>query len=152
MSLLVFRADLRGPMKSLRTMQMASNKPVFMKLRKPMHRDQRDHKAKQRGPRSMWAPRASTTMARYARGPKHHRGPILGSMPNSRYIDVSEGRMVMKTRIPWFNAHQDGPTKVGHGSILPQRQAYWISGRFITEACREFRRALFCRFYGIRYP
>jgi phage gpG-like protein len=127
-------------------------KPVFRVLRKPTHKDQRDHRDKQRGPRTRWAPLSATTKKRYAREGKRRNRRILAKLPNARIAIVKTDELIMRSRVRWSNAHQDGPTRVGRGAIVPQRQFMWISSSLIAEARSEFRKALWYRFMGWRYP
>jgi hypothetical protein len=127
-------------------------KKVFKRLRKPMHKDQADHRDKQRGPRGAWPPLASTTLARYARLGYRKNRRILNRLPNARKTSFSDKELRMKSRVRWSMAHQDGPTRVGRGSILPQRQFLWISPQLHAEARSEFRRAMLHGFMGWRYP
>lgn len=124
---------------------------VYRKLRKPMHKDQREHREAQRGPRGPWAPLASTTLARYARQGIRRNRRILAKLPNPRYTIVTSAMLRMRSRVRWSGAHQNGPTRVGRGSVLPQRQFLWISKQLRKEAAREFRRALWARWLGRPY-
>lgn len=131
------RTDVRGALK---------------KLRKPMHRDQRDHRDRQRGPRGPWAALAATTLERYAREGRRRNRRILGKLPNPKTTTVTAQALIVRSRVKWSLSHQDGPTRVGRGSILPQRQFLWISREMLKEAKREFRRAMWRRWLGMRYP
>lgn len=152
MSLLRVDVQLGGLLAALHRLGNNNYKPVFVQIRKPMHKDQRDHRDKQRGPRSGWAPLAATTLARYAREGKRRNRRILARLPNARFTIVKPDELIMRSRVKWSMAHQDGPTRVGRGAIIPQRQFLWISNHLVAEAKAEFRRALWCRFWGIRYP
>jgi len=125
---------------------------ALKQLRKPMHKDQRDHRDKMRGPRGPWAPLASTTLERYARAGIRRNRRILAKLPNPRVTTITANALIMKSRVKWSMAHQDGPTKVGHGAVLPQRQFLWISRELRRQARREFRRAMWARWLGRRYP
>lgn len=125
---------------------------ALKRLRKPMHKDQVDHRDKQRGPRGPWAPLASTTLERYARAGIRRNRRILARLPNPRVTTITANSLIMRSRVKWSMAHQDGPTRVGRGSILPQRQFLWISRELRREARREFRRAMWARWLGRRYP
>jgi hypothetical protein len=144
--------NVNGVLAALARMRNTDVRGALRKLRKPMHRDQRDHRDKQRGPRGPWAPLASTTLQRYARAGIRRNRRILGKLPNPRKTVVSASALVMSSLVKWSLAHQDGPTRVGHGSVLPQRQFLWISRELIREARREFLRAMWARFLGRRYP
>ncbi len=151
---MLLRVDVKmgGLIAALGRLGNGNHKPIFAQLRKPMHKDQRDHRDKQRGPRSSWVPLAATTLARYAREGKRRNRRILARLPNARGTILKSDELIMRSKVKWSNAHQDGPTRVGRGAIVPQRQFLWISAHLVAEAKREFRRALWCRFWGIRYP
>lgn len=140
-----------GIISALQRIGRVDLKQVYRKLRKPMHKDQREHRDAQRGPRGPWAPLASTTLARYAREGKRRNRRILAKLPNPRYTIVTSAMLRMRSRVKWSMAHQDGPTRVGRGSMLPQRQFLWISKQLRREAAREFRRALWARWLGKPY-
>lgn len=127
-------------------------KPALVKLRKPMHADQRDHRDRQMGPIGAWKPLAATTLARYAREGKRRNRRILARLPNSRYAIITADELIMRSRVKWSMAHFDGPTIVGHGSVLPQRQFFWISDAMIRTAQKELTHAMWCAFFGIKYP
>jgi hypothetical protein len=139
-------------MSCLNRLQRFDFKKVFKRLRKPMHKDQADHRDKQRGPRAAWPPLAATTRARYARLGYRRNRRILNRLPNARQTLVTAQELRMKSRVPWSMAHQNGPTRVGRGSILPQRQFLWISSSLRAEARKEFRRAMLHGFMGWKYP
>lgn len=124
-------------------------KAVFLKLRKPMHFDQRDHRDRQRGPNGPWQQLASSTKARYAREGKRRNRRILAKLPNARFTIVTSRSIKMRSRVRWSMAHQDGPTRVGRGSRLPQRQFLWISKRLKQEARLHFEMALWKRWSEI---
>lgn len=144
--------NLGGVLAALSRLRKTDVRGALRKLRKPMHKDQRDHRDKQRGPRGPWAPLASTTLARYARAGVRRNRRVLGKLPNPRVTVVTASSLIMRSRVKWSMAHQDGPTRVGRGSILPQRQFLWISRELRREARREFRRAMWARWMGRRYP
>lgn len=121
---------------------------VFKKLRKPMNKDQTEHRDQQRGPRGPWAPLAASTKARYAREGKRRNRRILARLPNPRQSILSAEALIIRSRVRWSMAHQVGPTRVGRGSILPQRQFLWISKSLLKVARREFSRALWSRWRG----
>lgn len=144
--------NVSGVLAALARLRTTDVRGALRKLRKPMHADQRDHRDKQRGPRASWAPLAPTTLARYARAGIRRNRRILAKLPNARTTTVTASSLIMKSRVKWSLAHQDGPKRVGHGAILPQRQFLWISRQLIREARREFRRAMWARFFGRKYP
>lgn len=125
---------------------------TFTKLRKPLHWDQRHHRDHQRGPRGPWAPLAASTKARYARMGKRRNRRVLARLPNARRTKVSARELVMTSPVKWSMAHQDGPSRVGHGARLPQRQFFWISKEFMREAKYQFELALYSRWKRMRTP
>lgn len=128
-------------------------KPTLTSLKRPMGRDQKDHRDHEQGPKTKWAPLASTTKASYARRGKRRNRKLLARLPNARYAFVKQNQLIMRSRVKWSLAHQDGPTRVGRGARIPQRQFLWISRQFIKEASKQFNRALWKRFFralGIR--
>jgi hypothetical protein len=123
---------------------------AFQRLRKPMGFDQRDHRDRMRGPQGPWPALAATTKARYAREGKRRNRRILARLPNARLTKIKSSEIRMLSRVKKFSmAHQDGPTRVGRGSILPQRQFMWISPWLLNEARSEFRRELWRRWWGM---
>jgi phage gpG-like protein len=123
---------------------------TFRRLRKPMHKDMRHHRDLQRGPAGPWAPLAASTKERYAREGKRRNRRVLARLPNARKTKATADRLVMFSPVKWSMAHQDGPTRVGRGSLLPQRQFFWISRSLRLEAVREFERTLNDRWHGRR--
>ncbi len=121
---------------------------VFRRLRKPMHKDMRHHRDMQRGPRGPWQPLAATTKERYAREGKRRNRRVLARLPNARKTIVTADALRMRSPVRWSLAHQDGPTRVGRGSLLPQRQFFWISKGLRAEARDMFKRALYERWRG----
>lgn len=125
---------------------------ALLKLRRPMHKDQRQHRDLQRGPRGQWAPLASITLQRYARAGIRRNRRILAKLPNPRLTTVTASTLIMKSRVRWSMAHQDGPTRVGRGAVLPQRQFLWISRGFLRDAARELNTAMHAAWNGRKYP
>jgi hypothetical protein len=115
---------------------------VFKALRRPMRADQIAHRNAQRGPRGPWAPLAASTKERYAREGKRRNRRILARLPNARQTIVTADKLTMKNRVKWSGAHFRGPTRVGRGAVVPQRQFWWLSKPFMKEAKKEFKRAL----------
>lgn len=115
---------------------------VFRKLRKPMRKDQRKHRDAQRGPRGPWPALASTTKERYARQGKRRNRRILARLPNTGVSIVRSDKLILRSRVKWSGAHFAGPTRVGRGSILPQRQMWWISTDLKRHARDAFKLAL----------
>lgn len=123
---------------------------TLLRCRKPARADQRTHKIQQQGPRGPWPRLAASTLARYARQGKRRNRRILARLPNSLLATTTPDRMRLESRVRrWSMAHQDGPTRVGHGAILPQRQFLWISDDLRKAVRREFVRALFRRWLGV---
>lgn len=142
------KVKIGGPMAAIERLRKTDFTSVFRKLRKPMHKDMRHHRDLQRGPRGPWAPLAATTKARYAREGKRRNRRVLGKLPNARRTIVTSYALRMRSPVKWSLAHQAGPTRVGRGAILPQRQYMWISRGLRKEAAREFRIALRQRWMG----
>lgn len=144
--------NVGGVMSALLRLGRLPIRATLGQLRRPMHLDQRDHRDKQRGPRGPWKPLAATTLARYARMGIRRNRRILARLPNGRRTQITSDSLIMKSVVRWSMAHQDGPTRVGHGAILPQRQFMWISRQLIRQARREFRRMMWARWLGRSYP
>jgi len=124
---------------------------TFLRLRRPMHWDQMSHRDKQESPRGRWQQLAPSTRAKYAKQGKRRNRRILARLPNARQTSVTSQALTMKSRVRrWSNAHQDGPTRVGRGARLPQRQFFWISARFRKEAKHQFELTLISRWNAIR--
>ena len=131
-----------GILALLSKMRKTDYKEVFKRLRKPMRKDQRRHRDAQRGPRGPWAPLSPYTKARYAREGKRRNRRILARLPNTGVSIVTSDMLRLRSRVKWSGAHFAGPTRVGRGSILPQRQMWWISTELKRQARDEFKRAL----------
>lgn len=144
--------NVGGVLAALARLRKVDIRAAFKQLRSPMHADQRDHRDKQRGPRGPWAPLAASTRERYARAGVRRNRRILNRLPNPRSVKITAKAMIMSSRVRWSMAHQDGPTRVGRGAVLPQRQFLWISREFMRQGRREFRRALWNRWLGRPYP
>lgn len=142
---------LGGLVAAFEHMRKLDIKAVFLKFRKPMHYDQRDHRDRQRGPNGPWQQLAASTKARYAREGRRRNRRILARLPNARYTIVTSRSIRMRSRVRWSLAHQDGPTRVGHGARLPQRQFLWISKRLMQEARRYFNLALWVRWGQVSF-
>lgn len=119
---------------------------ALKELRRPMHADQKDHRDHEQGPRARWQPLASTTKASYARRGLRRNRRLLARLPNARTAQIKQDTLYMRSRVKWSLAHQDGPTRVGRGSIIPNRQFLWISRGFMKETQRVFKRALWIAF------
>jgi hypothetical protein len=126
-------------------MRKTDYRGVFMRLRKPMRKDQRRHRDAQRGPRGPWSPLAATTKARYARDGKRRNRRILARLPNTGTSIVRPDMLILRSRAKWSGAHFAGPTRVGRGAIVPQRQFWWISSELKRNARDEFVRTLIHR-------
>lgn len=122
---------------------------VFRELRKPTNADMRDHKNRMRGPRGPWPYLASTTIARRVRMGQRQNRQILARLPGANRISTNADRLLLKSRVRWSLAHQDGPTRVGHGAIVPQRQYLWIGPRLVKQVKAKFEDALYRRWMGI---
>lgn len=137
---------INGVIAALIALKAIDVKPVLRELRQPMHADQIDHREHEQGPRGKWAPLASTTLASYARRGYRRNRRLLARLPNARVATVSGNRLTMRSRVRWSLAHQDGPTRVGRGSIIPQRQFLWISKLFLRKAQSKFNHFLWRTF------
>lgn len=122
---------------------------ALRRCRKPAHYDQRDHRDRQRGPQGPWPALAASTLAKYAKAGKRRNRRILARLPNARRAAITSLKLTLKSPVPWSMAHQDGPTRVGRGSMLPQRQFFWWSTAFMKVAQNEFRWALWKKWLGI---
>jgi len=69
----------------------------------------------------------------------------LAKLPNALQSIVTPMSLKLRSRVRWSMAHQDGPTRVGRGAILPGRQFLWISRDLIVIARRMFRETLWRR-------
>lgn len=153
MALVNIHADVRigGVLMAFSYLTRTDFRQTFLRLRKPMHWDQMDHKARQRGPTSPWQQLAPSTLAKYAKLGKRRNRRILAKLPNARQTEVTSKALIMKSRVRrWSNAHQDGPTRVGRGARLPQRQFLWISDGLRKEARLQFQLTLISRWNAIR--
>lgn len=139
------RVHIAGPLLKLAQLERIDFSRVFGGLRKPARADQIDHRNRMRGPRGPWPALAPSTLERYARAGKRRNRRILGRLPVALQSIVSHNSLVMRSRVKWSMAHQAGPTRVGHGSILPQRQFLWISARLRDKARSMFEDALYSR-------
>jgi len=140
--------EFKGIANKLRLMGRRDFRDAFYEIKPPALRDQRDHRNRMRGPKGAWPFLASTTLKRYARSGKRRNRQILGRLPMARLTKITGDFLLIRSRVPWSMAHQDGPTVVGHGSILPQRQFFWIS-KWLADRAREiFERAMIKRWQG----
>lgn len=107
---------------------------VARELKKPLREDQRDHAKAQEGPLGKWPKRKLGGRRR-----------VLGRLPGAIRVLVSHevgGSVVTATsKVKWSGAHQDGPTRVGHGTVLPRRQFLWISPRLAEIAAASLAAA-----------
>lgn len=115
---------------------------VLKALRRPARADQADHGRNQSGPGGRWAPLAASTLERYARmGIKRKR--ILGRLPTALESRVTGKSLTLLSRARRYSmVHQDGPMRVGHGAIVPQRQFLWISAKLQSITVQRFEEAL----------
>lgn len=144
--LIIARVNAYGVLASLLKLKAFDVTNALKSLRAPMHQDQRDHRAHEQGPTTKWQPLASTTKASYARRGQRRNRRILGRLPNARTAQIRGSTLYMRSRVKWSLAHQDGPTRVGRGSRIPNRQFLWISKPFMREVGVVFRRALWVAF------
>lgn len=152
MALHDINVDVRigGVLMAFSELRKTDLRQTFAKLRKPLHWDQRDHRDKQSGPLGRWQPLAKTTLDRYAREGKRRNRRILARLPNARATKFDSRQLVLYSRVRWSNAHQDGPTIVGRGARLPQRQFFWISRGMRITARDAFIMAYYRRWGQLR--
>lgn len=102
-------------------------------LRQPLRLDQRNHARAQEGPDGPWAPRKLQPGRKRKRGRARR---LLGRLPTAIRVSVTGAtvRAESKARPAMAAAHQDGPTRVGRGAIVPQRQYLWISDELLRAA------------------
>lgn len=143
---IVARVNANGVLAALLKLKSFDVTNTLKGLRAPMHQDQRDHRDHEQGPRGKWQPLASTTKASYARRGMRRNRRILGRLPTARTAQVTRNTLYMRSRVKWSLAHQDGPTRVGRGSRIPNRQFLWMSRAFLKEAQSAFRHALWVAF------
>ena len=96
---------------------------VARSLRDPVRTDQTNHARAQEGPDGAWPAR---------RVPSRRR--ILGRLPGAIRMAVNGATVSATSKVAWSGAHQDGPTRVGRGAIVPQRQFLWLSDEVINHA------------------
>ncbi|MGE0547612.1 MAG: phage virion morphogenesis protein [Kofleriaceae bacterium] len=111
-------------------------RPVFREMRAVVLDDQRQHRMKQEGPEGRWAPRAASTVERYASTRRSNRrerlgglkrrrqrlpARILGRLPSAIDVLMDNRRLRVESKVPWSSAHQDGDGR------LPRRTFLWIS-------------------------
>lgn len=96
---------------------------VAKELRHPVRADQANHARAQEGPDGAWPAR---------RTPSRRR--MLGRLPGAIRLTVTGATVAATSKVAWSGAHQDGPTRVGRGAIVPQRQYLWISDELLRAA------------------
>lgn len=119
--------------------------PAFRELKKPLRLDQKDHAKRREGPSALWAPRATSTMARLRAGGKRAR-KLLGRLPGAVKYTATATAVAGTSRALWSGVHQDGGI-VGHGARLPARPFLWISDDMLRVAESTLGAAL-VRAYG----
>ncbi len=112
--------------------------PVFKEARKPLMRDQNEHKKKQEGPDGRWPRRSSLTMARgrstsRKTGRKRRAGRLLGKLPTALRVVVSRDKLAVISRVSWSGVHQDGAGRVGRAPRIPKRTFLWASRKLLGE-------------------
>lgn len=100
---------------------------VARALRQPVRTDQRNHARAQEGPDGAWPARKS--------GSRRRR--ILGRLPGAIRMEVRGATIAAVSKVAWSGAHQDGPTRVGRGAVVPARQFLWISDELLALAERS---------------
>lgn len=99
---------------------------VARALRKPVREDQRNHARAQEGPDGAWPARKSGGRRR-----------ILGRLPGAIRMEVRGPVIAAVSKVAWSGAHQDGPTRVGRGAVVPARQFLWLSAEVLALAERS---------------
>lgn len=111
--------------------------PVLRDARKPVLRDQMDHRKRQEGPDGKWPARSPFTKERLkakARAAGRKRaGKLLGKLPTALKLTIEPRRLQVISRVPWSGTHQDGHGRVGRAPSLPRRQFLWISPKLLGE-------------------
>lgn len=99
---------------------------VARALRKPVRQDQTNHARAQEGPDGAWPAR---------RTPSRRR--ILGRLPGAIRMEVRGPVIAATSKVAWSGAHQDGPTRVGRGAVVPARPFLWLSDELLALAERS---------------
>lgn len=136
---------IRGPLTALERLGRLETAKVLRGLRKPAKGDQLDHRRKQVGPQGPWPRLAPSTLERYAKMGRRRNRRMLGRLSTALMSSVSPTRLKITSRVKWAMAHQDGPTRVGRGSVVPQRQFLWISGGLEKTVKKHFQDALYAK-------
>lgn len=89
---------------------------VARSLRGPVKVDQQNHARAKEGPDGPWKPRKLGG-----------RRKVLGRLPGAIRVTVTGATVAAVSKVSWSGAHQDGPTRVGHGAVVPERQFLWLS-------------------------
>lgn len=116
-------------------------RPILKEMRRPLLRDQKEHRQAQSGPSGKWAPLSPFTIQKQqARGRRRGRtknnrmGRVLGRLPTAFKLFFTFDTLKLESLADWSGAHQDGATNAGRAPKIPQRQFFWISDNFIREA------------------
>lgn len=132
--MLVARVNIAAVHRAFQAIKRPDLRPAFKDARKPLRVDIKDHRAKQQGPDSTWAPRAASTATRARLGRGRAR-KLLGRLPTTLATKVARDRIRMTSRVAWAQVQQTGG-RVGHGSKLPARPFLWASTA-VVQAIRD---------------
>lgn len=134
------RVDISAVQRALGRMQAWGRdlRPVFRQARKPLMRDQREHKKNMEGPDGRWPARASATHARLGArgrvtGRKRRRGRLLGRLPTAVKLQLTRESLRVVSRVRWSGVHQDGAGRVGRAPRIPKRTYLWASRKLLHE-------------------
>lgn len=135
------KVDLRGVNRALKQLGRLGQdlRPLFREARKPVLKDQREHRAKKQGPDGAWPLRAEATTERYRQMRRRGRKPparLLGRLPTARKVIIERRRMVIESTVKWSMAHFKGKGR------LPKREWFWISGSLLVELATVAKRKL----------
>jgi phage gpG-like protein len=120
---------------------------VFRDARKPLRGDLREHAKAQASPDGRWAPIASSTKERRARG-KGRRRRLLGRLPTAIALTSGADFVRAVSRAKWSRIHQDGG-RAGHGAKIPARPFMWASKK-LTRLVRDLFTAALSRAWAGR--
>ncbi len=102
-------------------------------LRRPLMRDQREHRSKQTGPGGAWRPLSPFTIekqkAQARRKGKRRPRLMLGKLPTAFKIEVTRQSLKLTSRVKWSGAHQEGNS----ADELPARPFFWLSPKVMRE-------------------
>lgn len=136
----VRKVDVTEPLDGLLKLGRESER-AFLRLARPLHKDQIDHARKQTGPDGKWAPRKfNTRMVTKGRWKGRQKRPtkrarkILGRLPSTYRVLRLRRSIVVYSMLDWAGVHQDGNVRVHNGARIPRREFLYASGNFMNEA------------------